>query len=218
VIDALTTRDISVVLGTNGTYLDRDSIGSFNKCTRIEINLDGPSAEINNRLRPSRDGGNAWAEAIRAIELCLRCGIRVRVLTTLNRVNQDKIVEIAALLHNVGVRDWAMSWTISAGRAAEIYHELKPQKEVIESQIRLVRVYFPSLNVRYSNRGAQFNRFYFLILPDGQIATQEINDSQKVTFGSALNTPVTSVWSGQNFDLSAHFDKWVAGRITRTYD
>ena len=218
VIDRLARKGVSVVLGTNGTFLNSENIKALAQCTRVEISLDAPTPELNNRLRPSKDpDGNAWAEAIRAIELCLAHQIKVRVLTTLNRFNQDELVKLAALLDRIGAKDWAISWTIPAGRAIPIYHQLKPQKEIVDRQMLQVRVYFPSLNVRYSNRGQEYNRFYFLILPDGQIATQDIKMGAKVTFGSALDVPLKSVWNDQNFDLSAHVNKWVAGRITRTY-
>jgi MoaA/NifB/PqqE/SkfB family radical SAM enzyme len=218
VIEALTARGVSVVLGTNGTFLNADNIDALTECTRVEISLDAPSAGLNNQLRPSKDGGNAWTEAIQAIKLCLRHGIKLRVLTTLSRRNQNTIVEMAALLQSIGVRDWALSWTIPAGRAIPIFQDLQPEQQTIESQLRVVRVHFPALTVRYSHRDAKFDRYYFLILPDGQIATQHLNRPEKATFGSALDIPIAAAWNQQNFDLLAHFKKWVAGRISRTYD
>lgn len=219
VVQALAVKDISVVVGTNGTLLSDENIEALRGCTRIEISLDAPTAALNNRLRPSRSvKGNAWAEAIRAIRLCLRLGIKVRVLTTLNNMNQELLVGMAALLQEIGVSDWAISWTIPAGRAAPIFKNITPEAQIVDRQLLQIRVYFPSLKVRYSHRGQESNRFYYLILPDGQIATQDVQTGNKVIYGSALTNALNSPWTSEKFDQSAHFDKWIAGRIVRTYD
>jgi len=44
VVQALTMKDISVVVGTNGTFLSDENIEAFRGCTRIEISLDAPTA------------------------------------------------------------------------------------------------------------------------------------------------------------------------------
>jgi MoaA/NifB/PqqE/SkfB family radical SAM enzyme len=215
-VNRLAENGTSVVLGTNGTFLSADNVSSLRKCTRVEISLDAADPALNNQIRISRStGADAWKEAVAAMQVCLAANIRVRVLTALNSINQHQLVELAALLHQIGIRDWAMSWTISAGRAARIYDELRPDEAVVEQSLKRIREIYPTLAFRYSNRRAEeFNRFYFLVLPDGQIATEDVVAGSKRTFGSALHIPLLSTWTSENFDLEAHFSKWVANRLT----
>jgi MoaA/NifB/PqqE/SkfB family radical SAM enzyme len=178
--------------------------------------LDAADPLLNNRIRISRKAtADAWKESVAAMETCLGASIQVRVITTLNAWNQHQLVELAALLHQIGIRDWALSWTIPAGRAAPIYDQLCPDEAIIQHGLKQVRQLYPTLCFRYSNRHPeQFNRFYFLILPDGQIATEDVVACGKQTFGSALEIPLLTTWTRDNFDFEAHFTKWVADRLT----
>jgi MoaA/NifB/PqqE/SkfB family radical SAM enzyme len=181
----------------------------------VEISLDAANPALNNRIRLSRKStGDAFRESISAIEACLAANIKVRVITTLNTWNQQQLPDLADLLDRIGVRDWALSWTIPAGRAARIYDQLRPDENVIQEELTRVRERHPAMRLRYSNRCPNlFNRFYFLVLPDGQIATEDMNAGKKRTFGSALEIPLPSVWTRNNFDLEAHFSKWVGNRL-----
>jgi MoaA/NifB/PqqE/SkfB family radical SAM enzyme len=215
IVDTLAGHGVSVVLGTNGTFLSDDNVHRLRNCTRVEISLDAADSTLNNKIRVSRSRtGNAWKEGVAAIETCLRANVDVRVLTTLNALNQHQLLDQARLLYEMGVRDWALSWTVPAGRAADIYDQLQPDEAIVGESLEKVRQVWPSLRVRYSNRHPdQFNRFYFLVLPDGEVATEDIKQGGKQTFGSALHIPLVSVWTPDRFNQEAHFAKWVADRI-----
>jgi MoaA/NifB/PqqE/SkfB family radical SAM enzyme len=213
-VDSLWENGTSVVLGTNGTFLSPDNVHRLRNCTRVEISLDAAEPSLNNRIRVSKKStGDAFRESISAIKASLAANIKVRVITTLNTWNQHQLPDLADLLHQIGVRDWALSWTIPAGRAARIYDQLRPDENVIQLELKRVRERYPAMRFRYSNRCPNlFDRFYFLVLPDGQIATEDMNARKKRTFGSALEIPLRSVWTRNNFDLEAHFSKWVGNR------
>lgn len=214
VIDALVESKISVVLGTNGTFLSNLNAHRLAKCTRVEISLDAADRALNNQLRPSRLDGDSWQESITAIKSCLSLNIRVRVLTTVTRLNQNQLMRMADLMYEIGVTDWAISWVVPAGRAKHQYEKLRPDEAVIQNELAQIRRYCPGINVRYSSRAPdRYDRFYFLLLPNGQIATEDMARGKKASYGSALEVPILSTWTAQNFDIEAHFDKWVAGRV-----
>lgn len=212
IIRALTDLGISTILGTNGAYVSPQNVRSLLSCTRVEISVDAPAQELNDRIRPSRHTGSSWRDAWTAIDLCIAEGARVRVLTALNSLNENCIGDMARVLAERGVYDWAISWTIPAGRARRKYEDLRPRGPAIAEQVERARQAHPDLNIRYSSRIVTYDRFYFLILPDGQVATQHLHGT-KEAFGSALEQPIRDFWNTKNFNLEAHFSKWIGGRI-----
>lgn len=214
VIENLYTRGVSVILGTNGTFVTEFNVELLKMCTLVEISLDASQEELNNRIRPSRQSqGNAWQETLRAIELFKKTGVRFRVLTAVNVWNQHQITEMASLLENFKVKEWAISWTIPAGRALPIYGQLKPDREIIEDRVFEATWRHQGINIRYSDRvTTRFNRFYCLVLPNGQMATEDVKLGRKVSFGSLLSQPFSDSWNDVNYNRLQHFQKWIGSR------
>jgi MoaA/NifB/PqqE/SkfB family radical SAM enzyme len=142
----------------------------------------------------------------------------LRVLTAINRQNQTEIVQIAQCLYEAGVRDWGLSWTVSAGRARFVFQELKPDSKVILEGLNAVRAMFPDMVIRYSDRVSKpMSRFYSFILPNGQFATEDVDLGQKVMFGSLLDRKISEMWNSNNFALDQHFQKWIGDRIVKCF-
>jgi MoaA/NifB/PqqE/SkfB family radical SAM enzyme len=214
IIERLVHGGVSVVLGTNGSFVTSENVQKLKICTRVEISLDGSTAESNNKIRPSRQkNGNAWQETFQAIKLCLKHNVKLRVLTAINAQNQHEIVQIATNLNKVGVSDWALSWTIPAGRARFIFDKLRPTHEIVEENVNLSKSAYPNMVIRYSHRSETFSRFYCLILPDGQIGTEDFAQGTKLMYGSLLEQSIESIWNAENYNLQHHFEKWVGKNI-----
>jgi MoaA/NifB/PqqE/SkfB family radical SAM enzyme len=214
VIHRLVGNHVSVVLGTNGSRISAANVDQLATCTRVEISLDAATEPAHNAIRPSRArSGNSWIDVLSALDLCLRAGVRVRVLTAVNSLNQSQLAEMAELLASVGVQDWAVSWTLPAGRALPVYRELRPDEQIVFQQLQIARLEHPDISIRYSNRSGDFNRYYCLILPDGQIGTEDLELGSKVCFGSILQHPISCFWHPDNFDFRQHTRKWIDQRI-----
>lgn len=219
IIQALHRSNISVVLGTNGSFICLANVDFLRVCKRVEVSFDAATPELFNQIRPSRQkGGDAWEDTIRAIKLCLESGLNLRTLTALNTWNQYHIVAMAGVLDSYGVKDWALSWTIPAGRARAVYDQLRPQVSAITEQLNLARLLYPELNIRYSGHGSSYSRHYCLILPDGQIATEDINQGGKVSFGHFIEVALADVWNNHNYNLAQHFQKWLGNRCSYISD
>lgn len=133
IIQKFYDNNISIILGTNGTFIQKENVCNLQMCTRVEISLDANTHDLNNRIRPSSGP----------------------------------------------------------------------------------RQMHPFMNIKYSNRTSpKFNKFYCLILPDGQIGTEDINLGRKIYFGSIFTEPILSVWNNQNYNLKRHFEKWINDRIS----
>lgn len=215
ILNALYLNGVSVVLGTNGSFIEPSNVESLRICTRVEFSLDAATKELNNVIRPSRiKSGDAWKETLNAISLCLKSDLRVRVLTALNSLNQNQLQQIADLLAQLGVKDWAISWTMPIGRALPIYDGLCPDVNVVKAELAQAIKTHPEIRIRYSERASNFSRFYCLIYPDGQMGTEDISSGRKVFLGSLLQSPVASMWNDESFDRRLHFDKWIGDRYT----
>jgi MoaA/NifB/PqqE/SkfB family radical SAM enzyme len=215
VIEKLTDHGVATILGTNGTFLSAQMMKTVSRCTRVEISLDSMDERVNNEIRPSRNArGNTYQETLRAIGLCLDHGVAPRILTCLNRYNSQHVEELAQFLYERGIRDWAISWTLSAGRAYHIYGELMPEEtHHVTAIVERLRVRYPDMQIRLSDRTVNYSRYYFLIWPNGIVGTEEIVTGKKLYFSSLVTGTVQDGWKRENYDLDAHFRKWVGDRI-----
>jgi sulfatase maturation enzyme AslB (radical SAM superfamily) len=216
VIEKLTSHGIATILGTNGTFLTSGIVKTIAKCTRVELSLDSMDERTNNEIRPSRNArGNTYRETIRAIKLCQDHGIRLRILTCLNKYNYLHVPEMADFFDELGIRDWAISWTLSAGRAHPIYADLMPEDTAHISTVvqQQVRPRHPLMQIRLSDRTVKYSRYYCLIWPDGTLGTEEIITGKKLTFDSIVTGTIADGWHEGNYDIDAHFKKWVDDRV-----
>jgi MoaA/NifB/PqqE/SkfB family radical SAM enzyme len=215
VIEKLTDNGVATILGTNGTFLSRQNMKTVRRCARVEMSLDSMDERVNNEIRPSRNSrGNTYQETLRAISLCLDHGVSPRILTCLNRYNHQEVSALAEFLYEKGIRDWAISWTLSAGRAHHIYGELMPDDtNQVEHVVAQLRQKYPDMQIRLSDRTVNYSRYYCLIWPNGSMGTEEIITGKKLFFSSLVTGTMRDGWKPENYDLGAHFRKWVADRV-----
>lgn len=217
IIEKLADADISVVLGTNGTYLNSSIIKSIRRTSLVEISLDSADEATNNSIRQSRVvAGNAYWEALKAIELCLNHDVKFRILTCVNQKNLGHLEATADLLYERGVRDWSVSSTLFAGRARFIYPELVVKEAGrIQKVIEIVRAKYSDLKVKFSNRSNadQNNKYSFLVFPDGRAFAEDLKEGRKLAYDSLLEGPLLNSWTEQNYDIEKHFERWTAGRV-----
>ncbi|AGC43368.1 heme biosynthesis protein [Myxococcus stipitatus DSM 14675] len=215
VIEKLTDNGVATILGTNGTFLTAQMMKTVSKCTRVEISLDSMDERVNNEIRPSRNiKGNTYKETLRAIGLCVDSGVAPRILTCLNRHNSQHVEELAQFIYERGIRDWAISWTLNAGRAYHIYSELMPEEtNHVTAVVEKLRLRYPDMQIRLSDRTVNYSRYYFLIWPNGIVGTEEIVTGKKLFFSSLVTGTVKDGWTRENYDWGAHFRKWVGDRV-----
>lgn len=221
IIERLADSDVSVILGTNGTYLTPDILSSVRRTTRVEISFDSHIELVNNSIRISRaKTGNAYAESLAAIDLCLGNDINLRVLTCLNLRNYKHIEAMGDLLYARGVRDWSVSWTLHAGRARHIYGSLvSPEMFEYEEALGRVRRKYPEMKIKTSNRSNAVegnNRFSCLVFPDGRMFAEDLEKGEKVGFHSLLEAPLAESWNDENYNRRQHFRRWTGERVSQS--
>lgn len=217
IIEKLADNNVSVILGTNGTYLTAAMMSSVRRATRVEISFDSHDEATNNSIRVSRVvTGNAFRESLRAIDLCLSEGVRLTVLTCVNNRNISHLEQIADLLYARGVRHWSVSWTLFAGRARFIYDTLAASNnDQVIATLERIRQKYPDFNIKFSNRSnsSSNNRFSCLVFPNGRMFAEDLALGKKIPFKSLLESPLQESWVDSNYDIKKHFERWTADRV-----
>jgi radical SAM protein len=83
----------------------------------VSISLDGARDSSHDAVRgiPGH-----FEHTLRALDDLLELGFRVRVNTTVMRVNVEELADLATLLHRIGVRIWEVFFLIQVGRGAHV--------------------------------------------------------------------------------------------------
>jgi radical SAM protein with 4Fe4S-binding SPASM domain len=119
---------LPVSIATNGTRLAASAPSLVGMpLFLLQVSIDGPSADLHNRLRPSAGGGNSFGEIEDGLEAVnlerRRRGSSLPViasLTVISRENVSHLVDIYEAFRNrVDLFVFYLSWWISADRSLE---------------------------------------------------------------------------------------------------
>ncbi|MGQ9810403.1 MAG: radical SAM protein [bacterium] len=115
-----------VQISTNGTLLAREFIEKFkaSKNLVIQISLDGPDAESNDRIR----GKDSFGKAKEFIGLACRSGIRITLSTVLNAYNYNLVSKMCEFASEVGAQGVIFHKVHVVGRA-EKFPDIMPTAE-----------------------------------------------------------------------------------------
>lgn len=209
IVDYLSDHWVWVIVSTNGLNIS-DKLPQLKKLRHIELSLDGATETIHDYIRPSRIKGQSvsFKNAISGIRAALDMGIKTRVLTSLNIFNYKNIQQIWALLSSLGVHEWHIGKTTNAGRARFIYGWLMDGVIFSEFDLDELRNKFPGIKIQY-NYPSKANKYYGLIMPDWQMATQDYKTWEKISLGSLVEKSFGDFWIEDNFDTRGHYYKWL---------
>ena len=115
IIKYIREKDIHVMITSNGTLLNQDVMDKLKKLDidSIQISIDSYNPEIHDEFRGVKGSFN---KAIEGIKLCKDNNIKVSIMSTLstiNRKNMDKLIELAL---NLKVDGFAMERFVPEGR------------------------------------------------------------------------------------------------------
>ncbi len=108
--DRLHEFDLRTVLLSNGTLIDKQTAGSL-RFQEIQISLDG-MREAHDFIR----GEGNFERSVEAIRLLTAAGRQVSVATMIHRRNLGDFEELASLVDELGVREWAVDLPSPTGR------------------------------------------------------------------------------------------------------
>lgn len=208
IIDTLDEWDVSVILSTNWLFV-KENINELKKLRHIEISLDWGNENIHDIFRPSRWWIKwiSFNNAIAWIDSATESWILTRVLTTVNIFNKDELFNIWNILNNLWVNEWHIWRTVNAGRARFMYNKLN-DFNFDENIITNLKEKYPKLKIQF-NYPSKSSNYYVLILPNGNITTQNNITWEKIELWSLVKNNIEDFWNEKNYDKKWHLIKWL---------
>ena len=114
---------------------------------RIQVSLDGPTAETNDPIR----GAGTFERILEGIDTAVASGLRPTLTATILRHNLDALDGIVRLAHEHGVRNVHLLWPHKRGRVLEGALADLPSAEEILGAVRKARVVATELGVSIDN-------------------------------------------------------------------
>jgi radical SAM protein with 4Fe4S-binding SPASM domain len=114
---------------------------------RIQVSLDGPTAEINDPIR----GAGTFTRIVEGVDIAVAAGLRPTLTATILRHNLDALDDIVRLAYVHGVRNVHLLWPHRRGRVLEGGLGDLPAAEEILAAVRKARAVATELGVSIDN-------------------------------------------------------------------
>ena len=114
---------------------------------RIQVSLDGPTAEINDPIR----GEGTFARIVEGVDAAVAAGLRPTLTATILGHNLDSLDDIVRLANEHGVRNVHLLWPHRRGRVLDGALSDLPAAEEILAAVRRARLVANELGVSIDN-------------------------------------------------------------------
>ena len=146
------THARELVILTNGTLLSGERLASLRSLSdgdrlRLQVSLDGPTAEINDPIR----GAGSFDRIVEGIRAAVATGLRPTVTATILRHNLDSLDALVRLAADLGVRNVHLLWPHARGRVLDGPFADLPTAASILSAVRAARRQAQELGVTIDN-------------------------------------------------------------------
>jgi SynChlorMet cassette radical SAM/SPASM protein ScmF len=123
IVEYIDNEGIEIILETNGTLIDQDSVNFLKSKSRIcfiSISLDGATAARHEALRGVR---GSFDRAVRGIKLLAAAGFQPQLICTLHKDNSHEIDKTIALAQSLGCGSVKFNILQQIGRGNDLYAE-----------------------------------------------------------------------------------------------
>ena len=150
------THGRQLVILTNGTLFRGNRLERLSRLgapssspggLRIQVSLDGPTAEINDRIR----GAGTFERIVEGLDLAVAAGLRPTLTATILRHNLGSLDQIVRLAAAHGVTNVHLLWPHRRGRVLDGGLGDLPTAEEILAAVRPARVVATELGVSIDN-------------------------------------------------------------------
>ncbi len=128
-------QNISMTIETNGTLIDEKMAKTLKEVgmRHVAISLDGPNAEIHDRLRGQP---GAFEQTVQGIKNSVKAGMGVQIIMSLYTDNENLIESTVQLAIQLGANSFKINPVIPSGRALSVAKESR-----IVPVVRLMHLY-----------------------------------------------------------------------------
>ena len=148
IISEIKKRNIKVCVATNGMLLSKEMIKELKELQvdRIQLSLEGPDEESNDKIRGKGVYKTLTTEVVPALR---KAGLFTAISITPTSQNYQKMEDMAALCHSLGVNTLSVRRYAFEGRAKEndIQSAVEENRWLLEEIKRLRQKYAGSLNI-----------------------------------------------------------------------
>lgn len=164
------TRKLKVSLLTNGTLIRQKEAKQLKQLgvSEIVLSLDGASPNTHDYLR----GKGNFKRVLNGIDLLINEGLQERINLNfcLSKLNMEEAIDFLKFVENAGVKKVTFLPVKKLGRAADVWEDLKPDRNLYEMfLINLYEMFFHqdfSIKVNFPLGG-----FHPVVKPDEPIST-----------------------------------------------
>jgi MoaA/NifB/PqqE/SkfB family radical SAM enzyme len=202
-----------IVLNTNGWFIDdavADSLARA-KSLHVHVSIDGPTPELHDA---ARGVPGSWRRAVRAADLLLARGARVRVLHVITPQNQHALPEFLDAMWSLGVRDLSLTPVVPVGAASRsggwTVNRLRMYRQVRSFVLRTGGEARVTLENGFAGRLTTRNHTptSFMIRPNGAFLA---DSNHPFSFGDAGAQPLAECWEALR-------EGWTDERVRRWID
>ena len=144
-------KNRELIILTNATLFDDKRIAAMEKLKSpkliIQVSLEGPNAEIHDKLR----GKGSFDKAVGGIKNLIGIGIIPIVSTALNKYNEKHITETSKFLSELGLKEHNILWMHAKGRGANNVNDLYVPSEKITKIMKDMRKAYKGLEFIIDN-------------------------------------------------------------------
>lgn len=205
------TKKRELIVLTNATLFDDKKIAELKKLAGpkllIQVSLEGPNAEIHDRLR----GESSFDAAVEGIKKLISIGITPIVSTAISKLNEKDITRTSRFLSKLGIQEHNVLWMHAKGRGVDHMNELfVPSDDIAKAMKKLKNEYkeqevifdnVESLKVRVrTKRGRKndlCNNCYekVCVNSDGNVyPCASLNGDKHFNAGSVRKRPLREIW------------------------
>ncbi|RJQ45171.1 MAG: methyltransferase domain-containing protein [Nitrospiraceae bacterium] len=205
------TKKRELIILTNATLFDDRKIAKLKKVMNpkllLQVSLEGPNAEIHDKLR----GKGSFDAALRGIKSLIGIGITPIISTAISKFNEKDILKTSRFLTKLGIKEHNLLWMHAKGRGAHNVNELfVPSKNIAQTMSKMKKAYkeqevildnIESLKVRVrTQRGRKndlCNNCYekVCVNSDGHVyPCASLNGDPHFDAGSVRNKSLEDIW------------------------
>jgi putative heme d1 biosynthesis radical SAM protein NirJ2 len=201
---------LRVVLGTNGTLIDRDAAARLKDAgvARVGISLDSMIPERHDEFRACR---GAWERSVEGMRICREVGLPFQLHTTVTERNYDEIVQMTDLAVELGAAGHHIFFLVPTGRGKDLAEESlqaaqyeRLLRKILDKQqdveIELKPTCAPQfmriakqkgLQMRFT-KGCLAGTSYCVIIPNGDVQPCPY---LPIPVGNVRETPFSQIWA-----------------------